>query len=286
MFTKADLHAHLTDSGGVYTWRSGKQFGLYSEEKIVQKTLKKCFAQSENTLVTVTSFNNDGRAYIFFNQLLKSQGKDYSVKEKEGILVVSQNERKRYFIPSEEISADKGHILLVGSQKEIKSRTLDGILEEVLEMKEKPLIIASHPLSETGCVAKVYSKWVGINSRLGLSKSEIEQNKSHFDALELNPNFSKEYNSIYLISKSTGIPLIANSDSHRIDDLFTNCNLFYNLSFDSLPLLIQSIKNSLKYKNCIPIPFYGELNSLEGLRHGVGVATTNLLMKAGLVEKK
>ena len=280
MTIKTDLHTHLTDTGGRFSWKSGKQFG-YSEEAIVQGTLNKCFSQDTDTLIAVVDFYDD-RANAFFNTILKSLEKDYFVKERNGILEVSQDKKKHYFIQGQEISTDKGHLLLIGSQNRIKSRKLDKILAEISD--ENPFIIADHPLVELKYLGKILSKIAGTNPRFGLREDEIGDYRNAVDALELNPHFPGEYEKIISISNAFGIPLVANSDSHTLDGVFSNYNLFDNLSFESLEELKSSIREEIKSKNYLPV--CSGINSIESLRHELGVGTTHLLNKLGLIGRK
>ena len=258
MLTKADLHTHGADYFYGCKWFTGRPYG---DQTIPKKILERCFGTADCSLVGIINFD-DLRAHAIFESI-KRLG-DSETNHKDGLLSVYQNGKQAHFVIGQEIPTDKGHVLVVGTDKCIKNRKLEDTLKEARELDA--LIIADH---------------VGFPG-YSLGEKEMIKYRIYFDAIEIwNGNVPFLHNTQEELSEKYGIPGIASSDSHTAKGALTSYTEFTHLDFSNIRDLRQSLRKGLQNVNA----YHKEEEFIEGIRHlAVSAIEEAVLERIGIVK--
>jgi hypothetical protein len=258
MITKADLHTHGADYFYGCKWFSGKPYG---DQTIPKTILDRCFRTADCSLVGIINFD-DSRANAIFESI--KQLYDSETNHKDGLLSVYQNGKQAHFVIGQEISTDKGHVLIVGTDRCIKNRNLEDALKEAKELDA--LIIADH---------------VGFPG-YSLGEKEIIKHRTYFDAIEIwNGNVPFLHKEQETLASKCGLPGIASSDSHTANGVLTSYTEFNDLDFSNIQDLRQSLRKGLQGVNS----YHKGKAVLEGIRHmAVSVIEENILERIGIVK--
>lgn len=274
---KVSLHSHTSDFAHLIGTKPAKEKYFLELLKIL---FKKCSAK-ETLVLGITNFNDDNR-YTNLFMASRNLPKDYRIDSRfyEYFFSVSKEERKIYFIKTDEIATDKGHILIVGHPGKVRHRKLREILKKAHE--EKCIIIASHPLHEFGIPYFIFNRLSGNKNTISLDMKDIKNYEKDFDALELNAYFPEDWSKIRKIGEKDKINIVSDSDSHFLDELFVSFYETEHLSFSSPISFKKSLKKALKRG----IKLHArKLGLTAEYRHGLQVFLETLGLKLGFIKK-
>ncbi|MBS3094678.1 hypothetical protein J4474_03360 [Candidatus Pacearchaeota archaeon] len=271
MTFKIDLHTHTSDFSHFI-------FAKINKKEYLQKILTKLFRKGDKIIVGVAEFNSDGR-YSKLVETAKELSKDCIVEfgNEDYFISIKKGEKIIYFIRTDEIETDKGHILIIGNKNKIDSRNLSHLLKTA--RKKRWIVIADHPLHKTGLSYFLISKIFSLK-KLSLDKKTLEKNKEYFSSLELNSYFPEDWKKIRSFARKNKIPLISDSDAHFIKEFFDSYFEMENLDFKNISKFKKSFKRELrrhikihpkkhefifKYKHGFESLFFGKILSKLGL---------------------
>lgn len=272
---KLDIHNHTSDF-------SHFLFTHPNRKKYVKELLSKLFKKHGNIVLGISDYNSDNR-YALFLKVLKHL-KEYKVdwKNKDYFVVISEKKTKEkiYLIHTNELGTNKGHILVVGFKGKIKTKNLKEILKEA--HRQKAIIIANHSLHEFSIPYFLVSKILKCG-KLSLSKKDLIKNEKNFDAVELNSYFPEDWKRIRSFAKKENLPVIADSDAHFLNELFTSDFELKNLNFSNPKKFKKSFRKSLKKV----LKVHAKSHGFEAkYKHELQVLFENFLMKIGLISFK
>lgn len=263
---KADLHTH-----GWCGQESG--FGQFilkilgeRGERNLQTIAERGFKEEQNTLIGFVNFD-DTRYQKIVNtrgELLKGyELNDDNVQRFVG--VYDQNKKLWNFVlRGQEIPTDKGHLLVLGNDKEIARRTIEDALKEAGDMDA--LVVGDHIL--------------GLG---GIGKENLIQYREKIDAIEYcNSNFPGQTKQLEKIGKEFCIPGLYSSDSHNIEQMFSSYMVFPEIDFSSWENLRERILKGAEDKDTIGYP--GKNRILELPIHIIAVAYNIVRQKIGWVK--
>jgi hypothetical protein len=216
-----------------------------NRQRYYLELLEKLFMK-KGTLVLGVANNGNNRKYRKFVESLGKLPKKYKVDmEFDSCFVCVRKGRKKiYFVKTDEIATDKGHVLIVGYPHDIRSKKLEDIFSKV--KRRDCVVIANHPLHHLGIDYFFYSKLIGGNDKVSISRRELNKYKGKFDAIELNSYFPGDWDKIRAYSKKNKIPVVADSDAHEVDELFRSWFEIKNLDFRNPEKFKKSLKRGLK----------------------------------------
>ena len=235
---KLDLHAHMPVFHHlIFTRVNRREYYL--------ELLEKLFRKKGTLVLGIANSGNNGKYRKFVGGLGKLP-KEYKVgKEFEDYFVsVSKGKKKIYFVKTDEIATDKGHVLIVGYPHDIKSKKLADIFSKV--KRRDCVVIANHPLHHLGIDYFFYSKLIGGNDKVSISKRELNKYKGKFDAIELNSYFPEDWDKVRNYSRKNKIPVVADSDAHEMDELFRSWFEIKKLDFRNPDKFKKSLKRGLR----------------------------------------
>lgn len=246
---KLSLHSHTSDFAHFIFRHPNKKSYLLT---LVKNLLKK----HGNVVLGVSNFNNDGR-YESLLSISKSLPKEYLLDHKyeEYFFSIEHKEKKIFFIKTDEIETDKGHILIVGYKGKIRKRKLDEVLKEA--NNQNCPIIANHPLHVFGTSYYLFKKIFKKKTDISLSNEELKKHKNDFDAIELNSYFPEDWKRIKRFAKTQNMAVIADSDAHFLNEIFTSWYEVDDLDFDSPEKFKKSLKKELKKRIQLHAKKYG-----------------------------
>lgn len=194
--TSADLHSHA-----IVTYEG-------------KPDIKELFDHCSKIGLDIIVFTNfaDSR-YEDLKKTAVNLPKNYEVFDLKRVFYVSDGNKLLTVIKGQEVPTKEGHILTVGAIGEITNyREME---EAIKEAKDKDaILIADHPFTSIWGgmgrenLEKYLDKWdaVEFNSQnITLIPFLMDQRRSNYKA----EDFSKKYN----------IPLVATSDSHRLEEI-------------------------------------------------------------------
>ena len=225
--TSADLHSHA-----VVTYEG-------------KPNLRELFDYCSRIGLDIIAFTNfaDSR-YEDLKKTAISLPKKYEFQDLGRVFYVSDGNKLLTVVGGQEVPTKQGHILTVGATSQIKN--YKEMKETIEEAKDKDaIIIADHPFTSVWGgmgkenLEKHLDDWDGIefnSQNITLIPFLLDQRKSNYEAEE----FSKKYN----------IPLIATSDSHRLEEIARSYITFkekLGLMYDNR--LISKLRSIIKSKN-------------------------------------
>ena len=120
---KLSLHFHTTNFVHFILINPNKQ-------EYLEKLLKILFRKKGNLVLGISNFNDDNR----YKKLLKTAEKlkrfEFDEMNKDSFFSIEKKSKKVYFVKTDEIETDKGHILIIGFNDKIKKRGLENVLKE------------------------------------------------------------------------------------------------------------------------------------------------------------
>lgn len=276
MKTLVDLETHVRDHLYDATWFNGDP---YTREDLPDDVVAKCFDTADSTLLGIIDFH-DGRAERIFSRLIFKG--NYEVETKGSMLLTAHKGNKQaHLIKGQEIPTDKGHLVIIGSEREIKSGKLDDVLKEAKD--NGALIVVDHPMLELPLAAKSAFALLGYKHlRLSLNEDDIEKYKEQIDGIEVwNGNNSRKMNNMaQTISLMHNIPGYVTSDSHSLNSIFSSYMILESLDFSNAQNLIASLRESVKK----PHESVKKYVFLEKERHGLAGLVELFLEKTRLVK--
>lgn len=196
-YFRVDSHLHIYTSWKDTLWEPGpRDLESFTKE----------FTSRGLDSATLTNFNDD--RYENFMETAKTFPKDWDFKEYErGAIVNLPDGKNFYWLKSQEIPTEQGHVLFTGVRKNNHIKPYRNIEEVFLDADDLTIIIADHPL------------WVMPKGNpLGIGEENLIRYSSKFHAAELNGSswlLARHANTnLEKLSKKINLPLIANSDAY------------------------------------------------------------------------
>jgi len=267
---KVDLHSHTSDFQHLI-------FNKPNKKEYIIKLLNKLFKQGDNLVIGLAEFNDDGR-FSKFLKAVKELPKDYIVTKNLPIVSIKKSNKTIHFIRADEISTEKGHVLIVGNNEKIKSRNLKEILKKA--RKNKWIVIADHPLHEFGPAYFIVSR-INDHPAISLKSKTILKNKKNIDALELSSYFPEDREKVKKFGKKHNIPVIAESDAHFLSEFFDSHFELENLDLTNITTFKKTFRKALR-KNIKLFP--GKHPFTAKYKHGFQVIFGTICMKLGLIK--
>tara|TARA_Y100000310_G_scaffold140809_1_gene140226 strand:+ start:810 stop:1628 length:819 start_codon:yes stop_codon:yes gene_type:complete len=235
---KLDLHAHTPIFRHLI-------FTKVDSGKYYSELLEKLFRKKGNLVLGIANTNNNG-AYSKFVSSLGRLPKEYNVdmEFKDYFVSVSKGRKRIYFVKTDEIVTNRGHVLVVGFRGAIKSKKLKELFKEV--KKQNCVVIATHPLHEFGIEYFFVSSLLGNRHRISIRSKELKKVKGKFDAIELNSYFPEDWDRIRKFGSKSGTPVIAESDAHTLDEFFQSWFSIKEIDFSDPSKFKKSLKRGLR----------------------------------------
>jgi len=211
-----------------------------------------------------------------FVNATKKLPKEYTIDRKyqDYFISISKNKKRIYFVKTDEIETNKGHISIIGFKGKIKKRKLREVLKQA--KKQRCVVIANHPLHEYGL-----SYFLFWGENISLSKKTIRKNKKFFDAVELNAYFPENWKKVRIFSKKNKIPVVADSDAHSFNEFFKSYFELENINFNNPKKFKKSLKKALKKK----IKIHAREHGFEAkYKHIAGVFLEEIGEKLGVIK--
>ncbi|KHO55504.1 MAG: hypothetical protein QT10_C0001G0108 [archaeon GW2011_AR19] len=269
---KLSLHSHTTNFIHFILTKPNKK-------KYLKKLLKILFIKKGNLVLGISNFNDDDRYKKLLETAEKLKLYRFDGKNKDFFFSIEKDNKKVYFIKTDEIETDKGHLLIVGFKGKIRKRKLEEVLKEV--HKQKCIIIANHPLHNFGVPYFLVEKILGKYNGVSFNKKELMKYKKDFDAIELDAYFPEDWIKIKKFATKNKIPIISDSDAHFLDEIFTSFYEIENLNFSNPTSFKKSLKNALKKRIHLHAKKYGYL---ARYKHLFEVILENFGRKIGLLK--
>ncbi len=282
---KADLHTH-----GFCGWSTGfgqsvmRLFGD-SSERDLWAVSDRCFNEGVNTLIGFVNFN-DTRYEGLVNTRKGILPKGYGIYDdyKESFIGVHNRFRDiwNFIMRGQEIPTEKGHVLVLGGDKNIEHRQFEDVIKSAKDMDA--LRIADHALAEFGLLGKVYDIVTGNHGRrLSLGKENLKRYAQDFDAMEVgNSNFHNLVEESEDVAKRLDLAKVYTSDSHNLSCMFSSNMVFGNLDFSSPEKLRGSLRERLRDNQYEKVA--GRNRRFETLLHAGAVLYNIARQKIGLVK--
>lgn len=269
---KLSLHSHTTDFVHFLLTKPNKK-------KYLERLLKKLFKKHGIIVLGVSNFNDDGRFKKLFDST-KLLSKVYKINEenKEYFFSIEKNNDKVYFIKTDEIETNKGHILVIGFKGKIKKRKIKSVLREA--HKQHCILIANHPLHEFGISYIIVKRLLGRPQRVSLNIEDLKRYEGDFDAFEINSYFPEDWDKIKKIAKKYKKKVVSDSDAHFLDEIFSSWYEIKGLNFSSPSSFKKSLKKALR-KN---LNLHAKKHDyIASYRHTIQVIFENFGRKIGLL---
>ncbi len=270
---KVSLHSHTTNFVHFILTKPNKK-------QYLEKLLKILFKKRENIVLGISNFNDDERYKKLF-EVTRLLSREYLVNKKysDYFFSIQRLDKKIYFIKTDEIETDKGHILIVGFNGKIRKRELEHVLREA--QKQKCIIISNHPLHNFGFPYFLVKKILGKSKNLGLNKRDLIKNKKYFDALEINSYFPEDWKKIKAFAKKNSKPLVSDSDAHFLDEIFTSWYEVEGLNFKNPAEFKKSLKRALRRNLHLHSKKYGYL---ARYKHSFEIVLEKIGRKMGIIK--
>ena len=263
---KVSLHSHTTNFVHFILTKPNKK-------QYLENLLKILFKRKGNIVLGISNFNDDER-YKKLLETTKLLSKKYLVNKKhqEYFFSIKLNNKKIYFVKTDEIETNKGHILIIGFQGKIRKRKLEEVLKTA--HKQNCIIIANHPLHKFDIPHFFVRK-------ISLTKKDLEKNKKYFDALELSSYFPEDWKKIKTFAKKNREALVSDSDAHFLDEIFTSWYEVKGLSFNNPKNFKKSLKKALRKNLHLHAKKYGYLAKYK---HSLEIILEKIGRKFGLIK--
>ncbi len=270
---KVSLHSHTTNFVHFILTKPNKK-------QYLEKLLKILFKKHGNIVLGISNFNDDERYKKLF-ETAKLLSKEYLVNKKysDYFFSIQRADKKIYFVKTDEIETDKGHILIVGFNGKIRKRKLEHILKEA--KKQNCIIIANHSLHDFGIPYFIVKKILGKHGEISFTKKDLEKNKKYFDALEISSYFPEDWKKIKTFAKENRKTLVSDSDAHFLDEIFTSWYEVKGLNFKNPAEFKKSLKKSLQKNLHLHSKKYGYY---ARYRHTFEIALEKIGEKMGIIK--
>ncbi|MFH1452308.1 MAG: hypothetical protein ABIF88_03990 [archaeon] len=270
---KLSLHSHPTNFAHLI-------FTSPNKEKYFDNLLKILHRKKGNIVLGITEFNNDKRFKKFLDTIKKLKKYKISCPYENYFFSIKKDKKEIYFIKTNEIGTDKGHILIIGFIGEIRKRKLEEVLKEA--HKQKCIIIANHPLHLENKISYFLIKKIfGSSKEPSINKKNLLKYKKDFDAIELNSYFPEDWKNIKKFSKQNKVQLVSDSDAHFLDEIFTSFYEVKNLNFKNPSSFKKSLKKSLKRNLSL---HSGKAGYSAKYKHALEILFENFWKKIGIIK--
>jgi len=214
-------------------------------KKLVSDFLDILFKKSPTLVLGITNTNNSNRYKNFLKSTnlldnkykINSQFKDY-------FFSIEKNKKKIYFIKTDEIGTEKGHILVVGFNGKINLKNLKKTLIDA--RIQNCIVIANHPLHDFHIPHFILKKLFGAERKISMTKQTMKNYKDLFDAVELNSYFPEDWKDIKKFARKNKLSLVSDSDAHFTNELLTSYYITKRLSFSSPEKFKRSLRKAIK----------------------------------------
>jgi len=276
---KADLHTHgwcgQEDGSGQFIMRFLGETGKRNLQTIAEKG----FSQGQHTLIGLINFN-DTRYQKIVNTRRELE-KHFEIYDdyKERLVGVYHKGKNLWchILRGQEVPTNEGHLLILGNDKDIKSRIIEDVFKEAKDMYA--INIGDHSLEES-----FLSKFFGFltNQRMSLGKENVRKYKEQLDLLEYgNSNVPELTSETEALGKEVNLKGVSCSDSHTLNQMFSSYMLFEKLDFSYWEKLRESLLDGIN-KGTVE-NFIGRNRRFENLYHGLAVLYNLARQKAGIV---
>lgn len=262
---KLSLHSHTSNFVHFILTKPNKK-------EYLENLLKILFRKKGNLVLGISNFNDDDRYKKLLETAEKLKKYKFEENNKDFFFSIEKDNKKIYFIKTDEIKTDKGHILIIGLKGKIKKRKLEEILKTA--HKQNCIIIANHPLHKFN----IPHFFVG---KISLAKEDLEKNKKYFDALELNSYFPEDWKNIKRFANKNKISLVSDSDAHFLDEIFISFYEVKNLNFKNPTSFKKSLKKALREKLHLHARKFGYFAEYK---HAFEIALEKIGKKIGLLK--
>ena len=270
---KLSLHSHTTNFIHFILTKPNKK-------KYLKKLLKILFIKKGNLVLGISNFNDDDRYKKLLETAENLRNYKINAKYRDFFFSIEKNNKKVYFVKTDEIETNKGHILIIGFKGKIRKRRLEEVLKEA--HKQGCVIIANHPLHHEFNITYFFIKKIlNSNKEISINKKELIKHKKDFDAIELDAYFPEDWIKIKKFATKNKIPIISDSDAHFLDEIFASFYEVKNLNFINPALFKKSLKNALKKRIHLHAKKYGYF---ARYKHLLEVVLENFGKKIGLLK--
>ncbi len=270
---KISLHSHTTNYVHFILTKPDKK-------KYLEKLLKILLRKKGNLVLGISNFNYDDRYKKLLETAENLRNYKINAKYRDFFFSIEKNNKKVYFVKTDEIETNKGHILIIGFKGKIRKRRLEEVLKEA--HKQGCVIIANHPLHHEFNITYFFNKKIlNSNKEISINKKELIKHKKDFDAIELDAYFPEDWIKIKKFATKNKIPIISDSDAHFLDEIFASFYEVKNLNFINPALFKKSLKNALKKRIHLHAKKYGYF---ARYKHLLEVVLENFGKKIGLLK--
>jgi len=282
---KSDLHIH-----GFCGWTTGPGQSIMrlvgdSRKRDLRSISDRCFRENQNTLVGMINFNDN--RYEGLVNTRKRFPKNYQIYDdhKKVFIGINNSDLWNFVLRGQEIPTEKGHLLIIGGEENIRSKKFKDVLKEAKDVGA--LRIVDHPLAEYGLVGRIFNKFANNNEggRYSLGEENLRKFKNEFDAIEVtNSNVSHLINKTGKIASELNLPGIFTSDSHTLNKMFSSYMIFSKLDFTNPESLKESLKEKIKSED---FSYHsGKNRKFENLLHAMAVVYNIVRQKTGIIKEK
>jgi hypothetical protein len=229
---KLSLHSHLPNFKN-------------PNNKLIIEFLEILFKKPSVLVLGISNSNNNGR-YKKFLDSIQFLPSNYKIDKsfKDYFFSITKDRKTIYFIKTDEIGTEKGHILVIGFNGNFNHKKLNESLIEA--HKQNCIVIANHPLHEFKVPHFIINDVLGVKKKISMTKRIIKKYKKDFDALELNSYFPEDWKEIKKFAKRNNLSIVSDSDAHFINEIFTSYYSTEKLNFSSPEDFKHSLKKALK----------------------------------------
>jgi len=224
---RISLHSHITPP----------------PQKKLSKEFLELLLQKPPTLVLGITNSNNNNHYKNFLKSLNNLKFQISSPYKDHFFSITKNNKTIYFVKTDEIATDKGHILVIGFKGKIHHRRIKETLKEA--HRQNCIIIANHPLHEFAIPHFIIKDVLGAKRKISMNKKILTKYKKQFDALELNSYFPEDWKDIKAFARKNKLPIVSDSDAHFTNEIFTSYYQTKNLDFSSPNKFKRSLKKAI-----------------------------------------
>lgn len=276
---RADLHTHgwcgQETGTGQFVLRILGETG----ERNLAELSRRGFSETQNTLIGLVNFG-DTRYQKIVNT--RGQlGKNFEVYDDNRKRFIGVHHKALdswcFVLRGQEIPTDKGHVLILGNDQEIKYTSLDEVIKSAEDMET--LVVADHPLAEKGLAGNIFSLIRRDKKPLSLGEKTLRKHTERFDAIEIhNSNFPELSPEIAGLAQELHKQGFVVSDSHDLRRKFSSYMEYPELDFGSWESLRDGLLNQERY------PVKGTNRKFEKYLHGLAVAYNIARQITGLVK--
>ncbi len=227
---KTDLHTH--------GWCGQEEgFGqivmtLFGErgKRNLQTLAGRGFREKQDTLIGFVNFDDTRYQKIVNTRHDLPKNYDLYDEHVKRFVGVYNKEKElwNFILRGQEIPTDKGHLLILGNDKEIERRTIEDVLKEADDINA--LIVGDHIL--------------GLK---GLGENNVREYRQKLNMIEYgNSNYPWDLQEARKLGEGLSIPGLYNSDSHDLNRMFSSHMIFPELDFSNWENLREEIVNSVK----------------------------------------